>query len=69
VTSSPPDNRTLGPDPPPVVIAASWDADRVGRQLTGYTSHRHAFRLWGDEIVVFVEDDARERAVERGYIE
>jgi uncharacterized protein (TIGR03663 family) len=69
VNSTSPDAETLGPDPPPVVVAASWDADRVGRQLTGYTSHRHDFRLWNDEIVVFVEDDALDRARDRGYVE
>ncbi|WP_251343497.1 flippase activity-associated protein Agl23 [Haloplanus halophilus] len=69
VTSTPPDDRTLGANPPPVIVAASWDADRVGRQLSGYTRHRHDFRLWSDEIVVFVDESALERARERGYVE
>ena len=67
VTSTPPDDKTLGADPPPVIVAASWDADVVDRQLTGYSRHRHDFRLWNDEIVVFVEDDALDRARDRGY--
>jgi len=67
VTSTPPDDKTLGSNPPPVVIAASWDEDDIGRQLTGYSRHRHDFRLWNDEIVVFVEDDTLERAREQGY--
>ncbi|GAB6860105.1 flippase activity-associated protein Agl23 [Haloplanus litoreus] len=69
VTSTPPDNKTLGANPPPVVVAASWDADTVGRQLSGYSRHRHDFRLWSDEIVVFVDDDALERAREQGYVD
>jgi uncharacterized protein (TIGR03663 family) len=68
VTSTPPDDKTLGPDPPPVVIAASWDTGVVDQQLTGYAMHRHDFRLWNDKIVVFVDEDALERARERGYV-
>jgi uncharacterized protein (TIGR03663 family) len=69
VTSTPPDDKTLGESPPPVIVAADWDADEVDRQVSGYTRHRHDFRLWSDEIVVFVEDDALERAREQGYVD
>jgi uncharacterized protein (TIGR03663 family) len=67
VTSSPPDDRTVGADPPPVVIAAKWDDDEVTRQLPGYERHRHDFRLWSDEVVVFVDREALATARERGY--
>jgi len=67
VTSIAPD-ATLPADPPPVIVAASWDEDRVARQVSGYERHRHDFRLWSDEIVVFVDESALERARERGYV-
>ena len=67
VTSIAPD-ADLPSDPPPVVVAASWDEDRVGRQLSGYERHRHDFRLWNDEIVVFVDESALERARGQGYV-
>jgi uncharacterized protein (TIGR03663 family) len=67
VTSIAPD-ASLPSDPPPVVVAASWDEDRVARQLSGYERHRHDFRLWSDEIVVFVDESALERAREQGYV-
>jgi uncharacterized protein (TIGR03663 family) len=67
VTSTAPD-ASLPSDPPPVVIAADWDEDRVARQLSGYERHRHDFRLWSDEIVVFVDESALERAREKGYV-
>jgi uncharacterized protein (TIGR03663 family) len=68
VTSTPPDDRTLGPDPPPVVIAADWDEEAVASQLDGYERHRHAFRLWSDGIVVFVDRSALATARDRGYV-
>jgi uncharacterized protein (TIGR03663 family) len=68
VTSIPPAQETLGPDPPPVVVAASWDADSVGPQLSGYSRHSHDFRLWGNEIVVFVDESALDQARERGHV-
>jgi uncharacterized protein (TIGR03663 family) len=67
VTSTAP-NASLPADPPPVVITASWDEDRVARELSGYERHRHDFRLWSDEIVVFVDESALERAREQGYV-
>lgn len=68
VTSSPPDASSPGSDPPPVVIAAGWDEDRVARQLSGYERHRHDFRLWNDEIVVFVDEGTLSTARDRGYV-
>ncbi|AXG10478.1 flippase activity-associated protein Agl23 [Haloplanus rubicundus] len=67
VTSTAPD-ASLPADPPPVVVAAGWDEDRVARELSGYERHRHDFRLWSDEIVVFVDESALERAREQGYV-
>ncbi|WP_338739520.1 flippase activity-associated protein Agl23 [Haloplanus salilacus] len=68
VESTPPDQTSLGSDPPPVVIAAGWDEDRVARQLSGYERHRHDFRLWNDEIVIFVDEAALATARDRGYV-
>ena len=65
VTSTAPD-ASLPADPPPVVVAAGWDEDRVARELQGYERHRHDFRLWSDEIVVFVDESALERARGQG---
>jgi predicted membrane-bound mannosyltransferase len=67
VTSIAP-GASLSDDPPPVIIAASWDEERVGRQVSGYERHRHDFRLWNDEIVVFVDEAALERAREQGHV-
>ena len=67
VTSTAPD-ASLPADPPPVVVAAGWDEDRVARALPGYERHRHDFRLWSDEIVVFVDEAALERAREQGHV-
>ncbi|MFB6256869.1 MAG: flippase activity-associated protein Agl23, partial [Haloplanus sp.] len=67
VTSIGPD-AALPADPPPVIVAAGWDEDRVARQVSGYERHRHDFRLWSDEVVVFVDRAALERARERGYV-
>jgi uncharacterized protein (TIGR03663 family) len=60
VTSSPPGvapDSALA-DPPPVVIAYGWDATNVSRALDGYEAHRHRFKLWGEDVVVFVDRSA-----------
>jgi len=60
VDSVPPDaypSQALA-DPPPVVIAYAWDADQLKPHLTGYTAYRHAFKLWGEDVVVFVDESA-----------
>ncbi|AZH25597.1 flippase activity-associated protein Agl23 [Haloplanus aerogenes] len=67
VTSIAP-GANLSDDPPPVIFAAGWDEDRVARQVSGYERHRHDFRLWSDEIVVFIDESALEQARERGYV-
>ncbi|MFB6092624.1 MAG: flippase activity-associated protein Agl23 [Haloquadratum sp.] len=59
VTSSPPD-APLGEalaDAPPVVIAKGYDRTEVAAELPAYTAFEHDFRLWNDEVVVFVETD------------
>ncbi|QCJ47915.1 flippase activity-associated protein Agl23 [Haloprofundus sp. MHR1] len=59
VTSTEPsENGTELQNPPPVVVAYEWEADNLREQLPGYTEHRHLFRLWSDEVVVFVDESA-----------
>ncbi|MFC6873140.1 flippase activity-associated protein Agl23 [Halobellus marinus] len=63
VTSSPPDatkTEALS-DPPPVVIAKGYDRSEVAAELTGYTAFEHKFRLWNDDVVVFIEDERLQR--------
>jgi hypothetical protein len=36
----------------------SWDAEDVAGELDGYAAHRHRFKLWNEEVVVFVREDA-----------
>jgi uncharacterized protein (TIGR03663 family) len=59
-TSSAPETATAEAlaDPPPVVVAMSWDAEDVAGELDGYAAHRHRFKLWNEEVVVFVREDA-----------
>ncbi len=56
ITSTPPDARPSDAldDPPPVVIAYSWDASEVKPHLGGYVAYRHRFKLWGEDVVVFI---------------
>ncbi len=60
VTSTAPSARFDGlpDDPPPVVVAYDWDRGNLSRQLPGYTAHEHDFKLWGEEIVVFLDRSA-----------
>ncbi|MGM0590316.1 MAG: flippase activity-associated protein Agl23 [Halobacteriota archaeon] len=50
-------------DAPPVVVAYGWNESELEPHLPGYTAHRHAFKLWGEDVVVFVEDDAANAAM------
>ncbi|WP_416839164.1 flippase activity-associated protein Agl23 [Haloferax sp. DFSO52] len=63
-TSSPPDagveNATA--DAPPVVVAYEWDRDELESELDGYVVRQHAFKLWNEDIVVFIDEDALEAA-------
>jgi uncharacterized protein (TIGR03663 family) len=45
-------------DPPPVVFAYGWDADEVASHLDGYVASRYRFKLWSEDVVVFVEESA-----------
>ena len=57
VTSTAP-GESLPADPPPVVVAHSWDRAALAAELDGYTAAEHRFRLWGTDIVIFVDRDA-----------
>ncbi|MFB6131253.1 MAG: flippase activity-associated protein Agl23 [Salinigranum sp.] len=64
VTSTPPDEspaKALS-NPPPIVIAYGFDEQKVSPYLDGYTAHRHHFKLWGEDVVIFIEDSALARA-------
>lgn len=45
-------------DAPPVVIAHDDARAEVAAELEGYEARQHAFKLWGEEIVVFLDRDA-----------
>jgi uncharacterized protein (TIGR03663 family) len=46
-------------DPPPVVVAYGWDNTKIlGTLPPGYTPHQHRFKLWSEEVVVYVRDSA-----------
>ncbi len=45
-------------DAPPVVIAHDDAREEVAAELDGYTAREHRFKLWSEEIVVFLDRDA-----------
>jgi uncharacterized protein (TIGR03663 family) len=59
VTSSAPtaDAAEVLSDPPPVVIAYAWDRNRVTPYMDGYVLFTHDFKLYNEEILVFVDAD------------
>ncbi|KTG10061.1 mannosyltransferase [Haloprofundus marisrubri] len=57
-STAPSENRTELQNPPPVVVAYEWEAEEVRSQLPGYTEHRHLFRLWSDEVVIYIDESA-----------
>ncbi|AHZ21939.1 TIGR03663 family protein [Haloferax mediterranei ATCC 33500] len=63
-TSSPPDagvsNATE--NAPPVVVAYEWDRDELESELDGYVVRQHAFKLWNEDVVVFIDQDALDAA-------
>ena len=63
VDSTPPgtDPATTLEDAPPVVIAYEWDRDELEHYLGGYTAYRHEFKLWDEEIVIFVNESRLDR--------
>jgi uncharacterized protein (TIGR03663 family) len=61
VTSTAPD-AGLPTDPPPVVVAMDWDREELAAELPGYEAHESRFRLWGDRVVIFVDESAARQA-------
>ena len=61
VTSTAPE-AGLPADPPPVVVAMSWDRRALASELDGYEAYEHRFRLWGERVVVFVDRSAARQA-------
>ena len=60
VTSTAPDtppDEALA-DAPPVVIVHDDARETVAAELDGYEARQHRFKLWSEEIVVFLDRDA-----------
>jgi uncharacterized protein (TIGR03663 family) len=58
VTSTPPSEAgTPLQDPPPVVIVHEQNLEDVEGELDTYEGHRHYFRLWYEEIVIYIDED------------
>ncbi|WP_435116356.1 flippase activity-associated protein Agl23 [Halolamina sp. C58] len=53
---TPPDEALA--DAPPVVIAHDDAREEIATELDGYAVREHRFKLWGEEIVVFLDRDA-----------
>jgi uncharacterized protein (TIGR03663 family) len=49
-------------DAPPVVIADASDREALEPRFDGYAAREHAFKLWGERIVVFVDRSAMDEA-------
>jgi uncharacterized protein (TIGR03663 family) len=64
VTSVSPDvpYRESLADPPPVVVAYAWDRSNVAPHLDGYTASPHQFKLWDEDVVVYVDESADPRS-------
>lgn len=65
-TSSAPDANVseVTADAPPVVIAYEWDRAELESELDGYVARQHAFKLWSEDVVVFIDEDALDAANE-----
>ncbi|EJN60192.1 flippase activity-associated protein Agl23 [Halogranum rubrum] len=59
VTSTPPNVTAteMAQDAPPVVIAYDWNRSELEDALPGYTVHEHKFKLWNENIVVFIDEE------------
>ncbi|EMA00356.1 dolichyl-phosphate-mannose-proteinmannosyltransfe rase [Haloferax denitrificans ATCC 35960] len=59
-TSSAPDANVseVTADAPPVVVAYEWDRAELESELDGYVARQHAFKLWSEDVVVFIDEDA-----------
>ena len=64
VSSSSPDTapEEALADAPPVVIAHDDARGEVEAELDGYEAREHAFKLWGEEIVLFLDRGALDTA-------
>jgi len=64
VNSTPPDMEAARAtaDAPPVVIAYAWDRGELAPHLDGYRVREHPFKLWGENVVVFVDESALREA-------
>ncbi|ELK55327.1 TIGR03663 family protein [Haloferax volcanii] len=65
-TSSAPDANVseVTADAPPVVIVYEWDRAELESELDGYVARQHAFKLWSEDVVVFIDEDALDAANE-----
>ncbi|WP_148413208.1 flippase activity-associated protein Agl23 [Haloferax sp. KTX1] len=65
-TSSAPDANVseVTADAPPVVVAYEWDRAELEPELDGYVARQHAFKLWSEDVVVFIDEDALDAANE-----
>ncbi len=60
VTSTPPDTppEQVASNAPPVVVAYAFDRHELEPHLDGYTAYTHEFKLWGEDVVVFIDRSA-----------
>ncbi|MFW5935400.1 MAG: flippase activity-associated protein Agl23 [Halolamina sp.] len=67
VTSSAPETRPEAAlaDAPPVVIAHDDARGEIQGELDGYAVREHRFKLWGEEIVVFLDRATLNAATDR----
>jgi uncharacterized protein (TIGR03663 family) len=47
---------------PPVVIAYAWNRSDLEPALEGYAVYEHRFKLWSENVTVFIDESALERA-------
>lgn len=45
-------------DAPPVVIACKRDRAELEPGLDGYVTRQYAFKLWSEDVVVFIDENA-----------
>ena len=64
VTSTPPNTtpQKVASGAPPVVIAYGFDRHRLQPHLDGYVAYTHAFKLWDEDVVVFIDRSAMKSA-------
>jgi uncharacterized protein (TIGR03663 family) len=64
VTSTSPDTpaRQAAQDAPPVVVAYGWNQSDLEPHLDGYVAYRHSFKLWGEDVVIFIDQSAMRQA-------